>query len=253
MAKAPVEDAVTLRPPAPRAALVTGASSGIGRAIALALAADGAALCLVGRNRERLAECEREARRLGARAVAGVVADLADEAALREAAAAARHFAEIDILVHAAAEHSRGPVETAPAAAFDRQYRTNLRAPYLLTQLLLPALRARGGDVVFVNSTQGVTAGPEVSQYAATKHGLAAFADSLRAEVNASGARVLTLYLGRTASAMQERIVAEEGRPYRPEKLLQPEDVAAMVMAALRLPRRAEVVSLALRPAEKSY
>lgn len=241
-----------MRPLGERTALVTGASCGIGRAIALALAAEGAALCLLARNRQRLAECEAEVCRLGARAHVLAV-DLADEAALRAGAAAARQFAEIDILVHAAAEYERGPVESAPAAAFDRQYRTNLRSPYLLTQILLPALRERAGDIVFLNSTQGSRAGAELSQYAATKHGLAALADSLRDEVNPLGVRVLSLHLGRTATPLQERIFAAEGKPYQPEKLLQPEDVAAMVLAVLSLPRRAQAMSLTMRPTEKSY
>jgi NAD(P)-dependent dehydrogenase (short-subunit alcohol dehydrogenase family) len=158
-----------------------------------------------------------------------------------------------DVLIHSAGLYARGDTATAALDAFDRQLAANLRGPYQLTQLLLPRLRAARGDVVFVNSTQGLAASPRVGQFAATQHGLKAIADSLRAEVNADGVRVLTLHLGRTATPRQQAIFAAEGRAYAPDLLLQPEDVAAMTLAALRLPRTAEVTSLAMRPAVKSY
>ena len=110
-----------------------------------------------------------------------------------------------------------------------RQYQTNVRAPFVLTQALLPMLKARRGQVVFVNSSSGIVAKPMSSQYDSTKHALKAIADSLRGEVNAHGVRVLSVYLGRTASEMQERIHRIEEKPYRPELLLQPEDVASVI------------------------
>jgi NADP-dependent 3-hydroxy acid dehydrogenase YdfG len=90
-----------------------------------------------------------------------------------------------------------------------------------------------------------------VGPYAATKHALKAFADSFREEVNAEGLRVLSVYLGRTASPMQARIHALEGKAYHPEYLLQPSDVAAVVLNALCLPRTAEVTDISLRPLRK--
>lgn len=231
-----------------RAALVTGASSGIGRAIALALAAEGTDLWLVGQNRDRLVAAADAAHRRGAPTAHTVAADLTCDAAV-EALATSIH--SLDILVHAAGVYARASVAEAGIADLDGQYRANLRAPYLLTQRLLPLLVPRGGEIVFVNSTQGLAASPEVSQFAATQHGLKAVADSLRAEVNPLGVRVLTLHVGRTGTPRQERIFAAEGRIYEPERLMQPEDVAAMVLAALKLPRSAEVTSIALRPMQK--
>jgi short-subunit dehydrogenase len=109
------------------------------------------------------------------------------------------------------------------------------------------------GQIVIMNSTAGLEARARVGQYAATKHALKALADSLREEVNSAGIRVLSLYLGRTATAMQEKIFQAEGRSYIPENLLQPEDVAALLVALLRLPRTAEVTDVRIRPAIKSY
>ena len=91
-----------------------------------------------------------------------------------------------------------------------------------------------------------------MAQYAATKHALRALADALREEVNERGVRVLSVFLGRTASRMQQAVHQHEKRPYNPGRLLQPSDVASMVLAALRLPRTAEVTDLHIRPMLKS-
>src|SRR5262245_11503483 len=102
-------------------------------------------------------------------------------------------------------------------------------------------LRARCGQVVFINSRSGVVARPMSAQYDLAKHALKAIADTLRGEVNPDGIRVLGAYLGRTASEVQERTHHMEGRPYRPELLLQPKDVASVILNALSLPLTAEV------------
>ena len=112
-------------------------------------------------------------------------------------------------------------------------------------------LRKRRGQVVFINSTAGLNASAGVGLYSATKHALKALADSLRAEVNSDGVRVLSVYPGRTAIPMQAAIIASEGRAYLPEKLLQPDDVAATVVSALMLPRTAEVTDVKIRPLTK--
>ena len=125
---------------------------------------------------------------------------------------------------------------------------TNVRAPYLLTRALLPSLRAAQGEVVFINSSAGLTARAGIAQYAATKHALKAIADSLREEVNPDGVRVLSVYPGRTATPLQARVHAEEGKAYLPERLVQPDDVASVVLNALTLPRSAELTDVIVRP-----
>jgi NADP-dependent 3-hydroxy acid dehydrogenase YdfG len=162
-----------------------------------------------------------------------------------------RDVDHLDILAHSAGGITLGPVETAPVADLDGQYRTNVRAPYVLTQMLLPMLRSCQGQIVFINSSVGLNARAGVGQYAATKHALRAVADSLREEVNAAGVRVLSVFLGRTASPMQVAIHAAEGKAYHPERLLQPQDVAAVVLNALNLPRTAEVTDISIRPLMK--
>lgn len=231
-----------------RVALVTGASGAIGGALAEALADRGARLILVGRDERRLAEL---AERLRGRSPEIDVqpTDLADDARLRRLASrVGTAFGGVDLLLHSAGLFVGGTVEEAPIADLDRQLAINLRAPYLLTQLLLPGLRLRQGQVVFVSSSAGLTPRASVSGYAATKAALTALAIALREEVNKDGVRVLTVYPGRTVGRMQEEVKAFEGKPYEPERLVQPEDVAQVTIAALELPRTAELTEIHLRP-----
>ena len=231
--------------------VVTGASSGIGRAIVLGLAEQGANLCLIGRNMKSLT------------AIADVIQhkvsmirsyqiDLSvDNDIRRLKASLEQDFESIDILIHCAGVYAMGEMEQAPVENLDWQYKINVRAPYLLTQLLLPMLKERRGQIVFINSSAGINARAGVSQYAAMKHALRALADSLRAEVNVYGVRVLSVYPGRTATPMQAAVYEMEGKTYQPELLMQPEDVALIVINALSLPRTAEITDINIRPLNK--
>jgi NAD(P)-dependent dehydrogenase (short-subunit alcohol dehydrogenase family) len=233
-------------------ALVTGASSGIGRAIALALGREGARVCAVGRNAAALRDTVKMVEPVGY--AWACEADLTvDENISTLARAFDKEFHQLHILVHCAGLISHDLMRDASIENLDMQYLLNLRAPYLLTQALLPLLKAACGQIVFINSSAGVSAkGPQVGQYAATKHGLRAITDSLREEVNADGIRVLSVYPGRTATPIQEKLHQREGKAYRPTVLLQPEDVAMMVVHALMLPRTAEVTDIHIRPMNKT-
>ena len=231
-----------------RTALITGASAGIGRAIAVVLAREGVAVHLMARRPAPLAIVAEEIAASGGTASVWC-GDMGDEAAVRAVAAGVIAAGPLDVLIHSAGVIAIGPVAEAAVAELDRQWRINVRGPFLLTQLLLPGIRARRGQIVFVNSSAGLSAAPGVSQYAATKHALKAIADSLRAEVNRDGVRVVSVYPGRTATPMQEALHRAEGKAYDPAALMQPEDVAAVVLSALRLPPTAEVTDLRVRPA----
>lgn len=228
-----------------RRALVTGASGGVGRAVALALAHAGAAVIVTGRDTARLTATTHSGEGLES-----VRADLTDPSAPARLARAVGADG-LDILVHAAGVIVPGPVDLLDRAALNAQLDVNLRAPILLTQALLPALRSRRGHVVFVNSTAARRPSANAAAYAAAKAGLVAFADALREEVNADGVRVSTIFLGRTATPMQEALHVAEGRPFHPERLIQPADVAHVVLALLTAASTAEVTEVALRPMQK--
>jgi short-subunit dehydrogenase len=231
--------------------VVTGASSGIGRALALGLAGAGARVWAIARSRDRLDSLVEEVE-AGPGDVVPLVADLERdddiEAAAREILAAGDH---VDVLIHSAGAIGLGTFESASAAELDRQYRVNLRAPFVLTQLLLPALKRAEGQVVFINSSAGVKASANNVVYAATKHGLKALADGLREQVNRDRVKVISVYAGRTATPMQASVHAFEEREYRPERLLQPDDVVEVVLAALSVSEHGEVTDVNVRAMAK--
>jgi NADP-dependent 3-hydroxy acid dehydrogenase YdfG len=236
---------------ADQVAVVTGASSGVGKAIARALGARGARLCLLGRQPELLQDLIRTAQAQGAEGLAYRVDLAVPEQIESFASIFARDCGRVDMLIHCAGVIALGATEASSVAELDWQLNVNLRAPYALTQALLPMLKRQQGQIAFINSSAGLTAGSHSGQYAASKHGLKAIADSLRQEVNSAGVRVLSVFLGRTATPMQAAVHAFEGRRYSPEKLIQPEDVAEVVLNALSLPRTAEVTAVHIRPFAK--
>jgi NAD(P)-dependent dehydrogenase (short-subunit alcohol dehydrogenase family) len=226
-------------------ALVAGGSGDIGRAIAFDLLGAGAEVFMLGRSTARLIqppppESFREKCHF-------IVADLTDSDAIARVTGEIGSRSRLDVLVLSSGtyERSHDPM------VFASQVAANLIGPYALLQQLLPMLIKAQGQVVFVNSSQALRATAGLGQYAATKHGMKALADSLRDEVNASGVRIMSLFLGRTASERQRAIFAAEGRPYPPERLIQPADVAALVLSLLRLPRTCEITDVVMRPMQK--
>jgi short-subunit dehydrogenase len=224
--------------------VITGAGSGIGGAVARRLAERGDELWLwardAGRARE-LSEEFAEARTL--------VGDLGEPGRLSWALGHQSPPDRVDGLLHVAGVVELGEVGELTPKIWQETLAANLVAPAELTRLLLPQLRAARGHVVFVNSGAGLRAGARWSAYAASKHGLKALADALRAEEADSGLRVTTVYPGRTATPMQEKVHRQEGRDYDPERWMTAESVATTILTALDLPRVSEITDLSVRPA----
>lgn len=236
-----------------KVAVVTGAGSGIGKAIAQALGSQGATVCLVGRTRQKL---EATAATLANGAPPAVVlpTDLvSDEQMDALKAELEQRFGQVDVLVMCAGEIAHGSVESASVETLDKLYRANVRGNFRLMQLLLPLLKKGPGQVVVINSSVGLSSRPNVGQFSATQHALKAVTDALRAEVNDHGIRVLSVYPGRVATPRMETMYKKDGKEYKPEFLLQPEDLASVVLSIVVLPRTAEVTDLSIRPALKSY
>jgi short-subunit dehydrogenase len=220
--------------------LITGAGSGIGTAVAVALHARGDELVLLARSPERAADLAE--RFPGARTI---VLDLADP---DEADRLEGLPDRLDSVLHIA-----GVVELAPVADLDthhlrEQLEVNLVSPALLTRACLPAVRAARGIVVFVNSAAGLSAGASWAAYAASKFGLRALADSLRAEEMANGVRVTTVFPSRTATPMQAKVHEQEGRTYDSSLWISPETVAATILHVLDVPRDATIPEVTVRP-----
>ncbi len=234
-------------------AVITGASSGIGRATAIAIAKTKGSLFLVGRDVRRLEETVALARAQSP-SISLFRCDLAQDAQMENLAEhVGRSFSGVNVLIHCAAIHSTGSFEELTSGQLDALYRLNVRAPYALTRSLLHNLKFSRGQIVFLNSSQGLNASVNCGAYAATKHALKALADSLRLEVNDAGIRVLSVFPGRTATPLTAHLYATESRHYQPELLLQPDDIAAVIVHALQLPRTAEITDVHMRPLAKSY
>ncbi len=228
--------------------MITGASSGVGSALALRFAETVERVILIGRDAARLQATARAAEQRGASSACHV-AQLESATELEALAAQLARLPAVSVLIHAAGEFSSEPVAELEPEVFDRVLRVNLRAPYLLSRALLGPLQQGAGDIVFINSSVVGQRRAGLAAYGGSKAGLMALADSLRQECNPLGLRVLSVFLGATATPMQRDIHAQQARPYWPQALLQPEDVAQLVHAALALPRGAEVTDLHLRPA----
>jgi NADP-dependent 3-hydroxy acid dehydrogenase YdfG len=226
-------------------ALVTGASGGIGSSIASELLHAGAEVLLLGRSLARL-QTAFPAPTPGKGVF--VIADLTNAEAIKEVWSTVTACGRLDALILSSGIYER----SSDAEMFRHQLAANVSGPYALIQTLLPILLQSNGQIVFINSSQALRASATVGQYAATMHALKAIADSLRDEVNGQGIRVSTLYLGRTAGERQRRIFEYEGRPYPPDKLLQPADIARSVRFLLEMPRTAEVTDLMIRPMQKT-
>lgn len=231
-----------------KTAVITGATSGVGRSIALALAGEGVGVALLGRKAGLLRVTAGECAAFGVKVVPYRVDLIKDGDVRRLKRKILADFGGVDVLVHSAGIIARSDLEAAALSDFDRQYLCNVRAPFALTQLFLSSLSQRRGQIVFINSTVGLVGAAGVSQFSATKHALKALADSFREELNPMGVRVLSVYLGRTATPTQARLSAEAGQDYHPERLIQPQQVAESVVAALGLGREAEVTDIRIRP-----
>ncbi len=213
--------------------LITGATSGIGHALASRLRDRGDELVLVVRDPARVRDFpDAEV----------IVADLTEAGALAALALPDR----LDSVVHSAGVVELGPVGELSEQAWRQQLEVNLLAPALLTRAALPALRAAGGTVVFVNSTSGLAVSPDWSAYGAAKFGLRALADALRAEEPA--VRVTSVFPSRTAMPMQADVHRQEGTTYDAARWIDPATVAEAIIGVLDLSADASMPELVLRP-----
>ncbi|MEU3185616.1 SDR family oxidoreductase [Streptomyces sp. NPDC006923] len=223
--------------------LITGAGSGIGAAVARRLHERGDDLLLLARDAGRAKELA--SLFPGARTLVG---DLANPDRLSWALAQQSVPDRLDSLLHIAGVIDLGPIGELTPKTWHSQLNVNLVAPAELTRLLLPQLRISHGQVIFVNSGAGLSANAQWGAYAASKHGLKALADALRQEEKPHGVRVTSVYPGRTAGPMQAKVHQQEGKEYDAARWIDPESVATALLAALDLPRDAQIDDVTVRP-----
>lgn len=231
-------------------ALVTGATEGIGRAIVFALGRAGHTVGVCARTPAKLEALLTDLAAEGITA-AGLPCDVGDPA---QVAALVAHVTErlgpVEVLVNNAGIGVLKPFAELSLAEWDGVMATNLRGVYLVTSAVLPGMRARRrGDVINISSLAGKRGFAGGTAYSASKHALMGFSESLNLEVRKDGVRVVAVCPG---SVDTKIIHAQTLFERDPDKILKPEDVAAMVLAVLQLPRRATVTEFEIRPADPS-
>ena len=220
-----------------RVAVVTGASSGLGRACVLRLAGDGWRVALLARDATALSEVEGDVRRRGGHALSRPVdrTEASELPAVVEDVVGA--WGRVDVLVNAAATDVPGPVEKTTAEDWDRVLAVNLRAPFLLSRAVFPHLRAAGGGtIVNVSSVAGLRGWANAAAYCASKFALTGFTQALAAEGKPHGIRACVLYPGAMATSWgvwdpEERRPAAAHPPDQPEDEALPADHVADLVA----------------------
>lgn len=231
-------------------ALVTGATAGIGKAIAFALGREGYAVGVCGRSHDRVHAVLAELRGAGIKA-AGRKADVSDPIAVGGLVSHVTHeLGSVDVLVNNAGIGILKPFAELTLEEWDLTIATNLRSMYVVTREVLPGMRARGqGTIVNIASLAGKNAVVGGTAYAASKHAVLGFSKSLLLEVRKEGVRVAAICPGSVATGFGHgRTVPKVSR----DGILTPEDVAEAVVAVVRQPQRALMSEIDLRPSNPS-
>jgi NAD(P)-dependent dehydrogenase (short-subunit alcohol dehydrogenase family) len=208
-------------------ALVTGATSGLGRAIALQLARDGADVIVHGRSAERGEETVAAIAADGGRA-RFADADLSDRVAVRELA---ENVGEVDILINNAGFSHWGPTETFDVDTFDDMFASNVRAPFMLVAAFAPGMAARGkGAVISIGSMAGSVGLAEGAAYGATKAAIASLSKAWTAEFSGKGVRINTVAPGPVYTRPEARELFDTlGATTPMNRAAQPEEIAEVV------------------------
>ena len=222
-------------------AIITGGGSGLGKAVAIALANEGVNIGITGRNEENLKNTAEEIKKLGVNAAYSVFS-IDDEKAVKLGIdALVKDLNGVDILVNNAGIGNFGTLEQMPSETWEQIIKTNLFGVYYAAQAVYPYFKEKGqGDIVNVASTAGLKGGANMSAYAASKAGVVSLSQSMMAEWRKENIRVITLTPSTIASDMSIQGGLTDGNP---EKVLQPEDFAEWVRDILKMNRRALIAN----------
>ncbi len=240
-----------------KVALITGASSGIGEATALALAEEGAAVVLSARREDRLHDLVKRISDGGGKALA-IACDVEDEAQANNFVQKARdEFGHIDILVNNAGLMLLGQIEGANTKDWRRMVNTNLLGLMYMTHGTLPVMKQqKSGHIVNISSVAGRTARAGSGVYNATKWGVVAFSEALRQEVTAGHIRVTVIEPGAVATELTGHITDPKAKKTTEDWVnsitpLQSEDIAAAIVYAVTQPDHVSVNEILIRPTEQ--
>ncbi|TXF90218.1 3-ketoacyl-ACP reductase [Neolewinella aurantiaca] len=226
-------------------AIITGGSRGLGKATALALAKEGIDVAITGRNEEKLKETVAELEKTGVKAIYSVF----DVGNYEEVKTAIKDIVDrlgsVDILVNNAGIAAVGSFNEMEVSLWSQIIQTNVMGMYYVTKEVLPYLLEKNeGDIINVSSTAGLNGNANVSAYSASKFAVIGMSESLMKEVRKNNIRVNTL----TPSTIESDMTIELGftNEGSQDSVLQPEDFADLILAGLKLPRRAMLKGAAL-------
>lgn len=219
-----------------KVALITGAGRGIGRATALALAAEGVHVGLVGRTLENLENVQEELKQYGVK-TAVAAADVSDIDEITKAVESIRgELGPIDILLNNAGISKFGSFMELTPEEWTNILNVNVNGVYYTTRAVLPEMIERGsGDIINISSTAGQKGGAVTSAYSASKAAVIGLSESLMMEVRKHNIRVTTLTPSTVATDMAVELNLTDGNP---DKVMQPEDLAELIVAQLKLNKR---------------
>jgi NADP-dependent 3-hydroxy acid dehydrogenase YdfG len=240
-----------------KVAIVTGASSGIGEATALALAAEGTQVVIAARRGDRLEKLAQQITESGGKVLA-IVSDVSDEAQVRQLVDKAKtELGRVDILVNNAGVMLLGPIDGANTEDWRRMVNINILGLMYATHAVLPLMKAQGGGhIVNISSVAGRTASANVAVYNATKWAVGAFSEALRQEVYKDKIRVTIIEPGAVATELTTHITD----PATQERIqswvasmtpLESEDIAAAIVYAVTQPLRVNVNEILVRPTDQ--
>jgi len=225
-------------------AIITGGSRGLGKATAIAFAKEGIDVAITGRNEDTLIKTVSELEALGVNAYYEIFDVGNYEDVKKGIKNIIANLGGVDILVNNAGIAAFGLFNEMEVSVWEKIIQTNVLGMYYVTKEVLPYLIAKNeGDIINVSSTAGLNGNASVSAYSASKFAVIGLSESLMKEVRKNNIRVNTLTPSTIASDMALELGITDGNP---EKVLQPEDFAELIVAGLRLPRRAMLVNASL-------
>lgn len=237
-----------------KVALVTGASSGIGEGIALALAEAGATVAVAARRADRLSGLVQRIEAAGGKALA-IAADMTVEAeAIRAVEDTAAQLGRIDILINSAGVMQAGGIENADLDEYRRVFDINVFGTVYTSRAAIPHMLAQGaGDIVTISSLAGRKGGAMTNSYSASKHAVNAMTDAMRQELGDRNIRVSILMPGATTSEVGDSITDPNWRKaiqahVSKDGAVQPADIGATIVFMLSLPRNVNIAEIAVRP-----
>jgi NADP-dependent 3-hydroxy acid dehydrogenase YdfG len=240
-----------------KVAIVTGASSGIGEATAIALAAAGVKVAIAARRSERLETLTQRIQQNGGEALP-ITADVANEAQVQDMVSATKDkWGRVDILVNNAGVMLLGPVYQANTEDWRRMFDVNVLGLMYATHAILPLMKAQGeGHIVNISSVAGRVANAGTGVYNATKWAVGAFSESLRKEVHKDKIRVTIIEPGLVATELPQHITNSEAKErakafYESVRSLDSEDIAAAIVYAVTQPPHVNVNEILIRPTEQ--